>query len=115
MVKKVTKKVVKKMNEEEKQAIEKLDYELTYSWVHNQGISKETLKLFKDIIEKQQKEIEKLEDRNQTLEIEFEIKKYCKVNELASDLIFYKNLAGNYQGNCISKDKVKEICQLLAM
>lgn len=48
------------MNEEEKQAIEKLDYELTNSYVHNQGISKETLKLFKDIIEKQQKELANL-------------------------------------------------------
>lgn len=50
------------MNEDEKQAIEKLDYELTNSYVHNQGISKETLKLFKDIIEKQQKEIKKLKE-----------------------------------------------------
>lgn len=48
------------MTDEEKQAIEKLDYELTKSYVHNQGISKETLKLFKDIIEKQSKEIEEL-------------------------------------------------------
>lgn len=60
------------MNEEEKEAIEKLDYELTYSWVHNQGISKETLKLFKDIIEKQQREIQELKGINAIQEYRIE-------------------------------------------
>ena len=52
---------------------------------------------------------EKEKEKNKNLEIELEIKKYCKVNELTSDLIYYKNLARGYQGNCISKDKLKEI------
>lgn len=52
---------------------------------------------------------EKEKEKNEALEVELEIKKYCKVNELASDLIYYKNLAREYQGNCISKDKLKEI------
>ena len=52
---------------------------------------------------------EKEKEKNKNLEIELEIKKYCKVNELTSDLIYYKNLAREYQGNCISKDKLKEI------
>ena len=52
---------------------------------------------------------EKEKEKSKNLEIELEIKKYCKVNELASDLIYYKNLAREYQGNCISKDKLKEI------
>lgn len=50
---------------------------------------------------------EKEKEKSKNLEIELEIKKYCKVNELASDLIYYKNLAREYQGNCISKDKIK--------
>lgn len=77
------------MNEEEKQAIEKLDYELTNSWVHNQGISKETLKLFKDIIEKQQKEIEKLKD---------ELKEERNFNKSALETL----------KECVHKDKIKE-------
>lgn len=47
-----------KLSEEEKKAIEQLDYELTDSWVHNKGISKKILTLFKKVIENQQKEIE---------------------------------------------------------
>lgn len=50
---------------------------------------------------------QKEKEKNKQLEIELEIKKYCKVNELANDLIYYKNLAKEYQGNCISKDKIK--------
>lgn len=46
------------MTDEEKKSIEQLDYELTDSWVHNKGISKETLTLFKKVTEKQQKEME---------------------------------------------------------
>ena len=49
----------------------------------------------------------KEKEKSKNLEIELEIKKYCKVNELASDLIYYKNLAREYQGNCISKYKIK--------
>jgi len=79
------------MNEEEKQAIEKLDYELTKSYVYNQGISKETLKLFKDIIEKQQKEIEKLKSKKYILNAETNEIKEIPISE-----------------NYISKDKIIE-------
>lgn len=50
----------------------------------------------------------KEKEKNKKLEIELEIKKYCKVDELTRDLIYYKNLAKEYQGNCISKDKIRE-------
>lgn len=98
------------MNEEEKEAIECLELVIdNESDIETEDLTNKCIKNILNLIKKQQKKIEKLEDRNKTLEIEFEIKKYCKVNELASDLIFYKNLARNYQGNCISKDKIKEI------
>ena len=54
---------------------------------------------------------QKEKERNKRLEIELEIKKYCKVDELANDLIYYKNLAKEYQGNCVSKDKIREILE----
>lgn len=54
---------------------------------------------------------QKEKEKNKKLEIELEIKKYCKVNELAKDLIYYKNLAKEYQGNCISKDKIRKCIQ----
>ena len=50
-------------------------------------------------------------EKNKRLEIELEIKKYCKVDELTNDLINYKNLAKKYQGNCISKDKIRKCIQ----
>ena len=49
-----------------------------------------------------------LEEENKGLKIELEIKKYCKVDELSGDLIYYKNLAKEYQGSSISKSKIKE-------
>lgn len=64
---------------------------------------------YADLIGKLLTAYEKEKEKSKNLEIELEIKKYCKVNELASDLIYYKNLAREYQGNCISKDKLKEI------
>lgn len=97
------------MNEDEKEAIECLELVIdSESDIETEDLTNKCIINILNLIKKQQKKIEKLEDRNKTLEIEFEIKKYCKVNELASDLMFYKNLARNYQGNCISKDKIKE-------
>lgn len=57
----------------------------------------------------------KEKEKNKKLEIELEIKKYCKVDELATDLIYYKNLAKEYQGNCISKDKIKDKIEIYRM
>ena len=58
----------------------------------------------------------KQKEENKRLKIELEIKKYCKVDELARDLIYYKDLASKYQGSCISKDKIREkIKELKAM
>lgn len=73
---------------EEKEIIEKLDYELTESYVHDIGISKETLKLFKDMIEKQQKEIE-------------ELKGIIAIQKYRIEVIDEREL--------ISKDKIREI------
>lgn len=52
-----------------------------------------------------------LKEENKRLKIELEIKKYCKVNELTEDLIYYKNLAKEYQGSSIPKSKVQEKIQ----
>ena len=61
-----------------------------------------------DKIHKLKEELNKEKEKNKGLEIELEIRKYCKVDELTNDLIYYKNLAREYQGNCISKDKIRE-------
>ena len=53
-------------------------------------------------------ENKELKERIKGLECEIEIKKYCKVDEVINDLTYYKNLAKEYQGNCIPKSKVKE-------
>lgn len=37
------------------------------------------------------------------------LKDWCV--ELANDLIYYKNLAKEYQGNCISKDEIRKCIQ----
>lgn len=54
-----------------------------------------------NLIKKQQIEIEKLKDKNKTLE-----------NLLQGNLyemyLYYKELAGKYQANCISKDTIRE-------
>lgn len=65
----------------------------------------------KDKIKRLEEELKKEKEKSKQLEIELEIKKYCKVNELANDLIYYKNLAKEYQGNCISKDKIRELLE----
>ena len=55
------------------------------------------------------KENKELKEKLKRLECEIEIKKYCKVDEVINDLIYYKNLAKEYQGNCVPKSKIKEI------
>lgn len=57
------------------------------------------------------KEYKDLKEKIKGLECEIEIKKYCKVDEVINDLTYYKNLAKEYQGNCIPKSKVKELAK----
>jgi predicted choloylglycine hydrolase len=82
------------MNEEEKKSIEILETEGT----ENHYLE---VQIVLHLIEKQQKEIEELKDKNKTLE-----------NLLQGNLyemyLYYKELAGKYQANCISKDTIKE-------
>lgn len=62
-------------------------------------------------LEEENKEIK---EKIKGLECEIEIKKYCKVDEVINDLTYYKNLAKEYQGNCIPKSKVKGILNKLS-
>lgn len=67
---------------------------------------------YKDLVEiekEHKKENGELREKAKKLEFELEIKKYCKVNELIQDLVYYKNLARAYQGNSVSKDKLKKV------
>lgn len=109
------------MSEEEKQAIEKLDYELTYSWVHNQGISKETLKSFKDIIDKQQKEIKaRLEEIDSLYKMisvkDDEIEKLKEEYQILKDDIEEHNIVyvdtPEFEENYVRKDNRHYKCKL---
>lgn len=71
----------------------------TKFWIGTQGIQ---------AIENLIARYKELKEENKRLKIELEIKKYCKVNELTEDLIYYKNLAKEYQGSSIPKLKVQE-------
>ena len=62
-----------------------------------------------EAIENLIQENKELKEKIKGLECEIEIKKYCKVDEVINDLTYYKNLAKEYQGNCIPKSKVKEL------
>ena len=63
------------------------------------------------MIENLIKENKELKERIKGLECEIEIKKYCKVDEVINDLTYYKNLAKEYQGNCIPKSKLKGLLE----
>ena len=100
------------MNEEEKQAIDWLKDELddekkshkncNYSYKGVTGLyGNNEVEIALKLIEKQQKEIEKLEDKNKTLERLLQ-------GDLYEMYKYYRELANSYQANCISKDKIKE-------
>ncbi|MBO6233237.1 MAG: hypothetical protein J6N78_04180 [Clostridia bacterium] len=72
---------------------------------------KEGLEEVQQAIENLIKENKELKEKIKGLECESEIRKYCKVDEVINDLTYYKNLAKEYQGNCIPKSKVKEEMQ----
>lgn len=82
------------MSEEEKQAIEGLR--------KNRGVSFAQADIISNLIEKQQKAIEELKDKNKTLERLLQ-------GNLYELYLYYKELAGKYQANCISKDEIRNI------
>lgn len=90
------------MNEEEKNAIEYLKIRL----YGNEGckyidVAQEDLRIFTNLIDKQQKENEELKDKNKTLEELLQ-------GTLYEMYKYYRDLANSYQANCISKEKVKD-------
>lgn len=100
------------MNEEEKQAIDWLKEELddekksckncNYSYKGVTGLyGNNEVEIALKLIEKQQKEIEELKDKNKTLEMLLQGNLFEMYN-------YYKELANKYQANCISKDKIIE-------
>ena len=56
---------------------------------------------YKDLCNKQQKEIEKIKNKNKTLEGLLQ-------GNLFELYLYYKELASKYQANSISKDKIRE-------
>ena len=90
------------MNKEEKNAIEYLKIRL----YGNEGckyidVAQEDLRIFTNLIDKLQKENEELKDKNKTLEELLQ-------GTLYEMYKYYRDLANSYQGNCISKEKVKD-------
>lgn len=96
------------MNEEEKQAIKVIKHSLElekqlrngYKWKTGfyENLSIEKLL---NLIKKQQNKIEDLKDKNKTLEQLIQ-------GNLYEMYKYYRELANSYQGNCISKDKIRE-------
>lgn len=91
------------MTEEELDAIEDLKLQIEQE-KEELPYSEESLKnhiCILNLIEKPQKENEELKDKNKTLE-----------NLLQGNLYemykYYRDLAGKYQGSCISKQKIKD-------
>lgn len=93
------------MNEEEKKAVEILNtFEFRGKTRNYKEISSEdskSVKIVLNLLEKLQKENEELKSKNKTLEELLQGNLY----ELYK---YYKELAGTYQGNCISLQKVKD-------
>ena len=90
------------MNEKEKNAIEYLKIRL----YGNEGckyidVAQEDLRIFTNLIDKQQKENEELKNKNKTLEELLQ-------GTLYEMYKYYRDLANSYQANCISKEKVKD-------
>lgn len=90
------------MNEKEKNAIEYLKIRL----YGNEGckyidVAQEDLRIFTNLIDKQQKENEELKDKNKTLEELLQ-------GTLYEMYKYYRDLANSYQANCISKEKIKD-------
>nr|DAF28826.1 MAG TPA: Vps53-like protein [Caudoviricetes sp.] len=100
------------MNEEEKKAVEDSkdlikvfnnykDKDFIDRLYYKNEPIEENLKILLNLIEKLQKENEELKSKNKTLEELLQGNLY----ELYK---YYKELAGTYQGNCISVQKVKD-------
>ena len=80
--------------ESNKQMIDELNFR--YNIEHSKNLSK------KELVEQQQKEIEELKDKNKTLESLLQ-------GNLYELYLCYKEICNDYQANCISKDKIREI------
>lgn len=90
------------MNEEEKQAIETVkQYKkcFVFETVHEE--TGERLNDYSNAINIVLNLIEKLKDKNKTLESLLQ-------GNLYEMYLYYKELANKYQANCISKDTIKE-------
>lgn len=86
---------------------EKKEYEELKSLLYTGTISQYGKRKLIDIIEKQSKEIEELKEKNKEV-----TNLYCDVvrlleGDLYEDYKYYKKLASAYQGNSVSKDKIK--------
>lgn len=94
------------MNEEEKKVVGLLQHcQNTYiedTLVTRLQLTTEEAKILLNLVDKQQKEIEELKEKNKILEELLQGRLFELYN-------YYKELAGKYQGNCISKDKIREI------
>lgn len=95
------------MNEKEKKAIDKLQYtiEINQNILDGIEIDEQVIKSMEttlNLIDKQQKEIEELKDKNKTLEMLLQGNLFEMYN-------YYKELVNRYQANYISKDKIREI------
>lgn len=99
------------MNEEEREIVKKFE-RLYLKDFNNEKITNEDrlsyieCVLMTNLIEKLQKENEELKRKNKTLEELLQGNLY----ELYK---YYKELAGTYQGNCISKEKIKNKIEYL--
>jgi hypothetical protein len=119
------------LSEEEKEAIENLKSWREYIINHKEDVIFPNeiefyLRTVLNLIDKQQKEIEDMREELQMYvdtdlikeKLEIEIDKLKDKNKTLESLLqgnlyemylYYKELAGKYQANCISKDKIREI------
>lgn len=86
------------MNEEEKKAYDIL---LMLKYFTQEKEDKQAIITILELVDRQQKEIEALEDKNKTLESLLQ-------GNLYELYLCYKEIANEYQANCISKDKIRE-------
>ena len=93
------------MSEEEKEAKESIEYLKARLYGNKDceyiDVAQEDLRIFTNLIDKQQKENEDLKNKNKTLEELLQ-------GTLYEMYKYYRDLANSYQANCILKEKVKD-------